>query len=159
MTANPVFCLPGDPVRCAAELMAANGVGAIPIVVEPRGRHLVGIVTDRDLALRVLARGGTAETVVGLVMTSQPCVCHPDDDLDVAMQVMEAQQVRRVPIVDGDGRLTGMLAQADIARQVPHPDKVAQVVEGISQPGHREAVVALLTAAATTTSAAARREM
>jgi CBS domain-containing protein len=136
MTEDLAFCLLGDTVRRAAELMRARDVGVIPVVADPAGRRLAGVVTDRDLALRIVAEACDANTVtVGAVMTPNPAACRPEDDIEKAMHLMEAKQVRRLPIVDAAGHLVGIVAQADLARRVARKEKIAEVVEEISQPG------------------------
>lgn len=130
MTENPSTCEPGTPVAEAAKVMAREDVGPIPVV---EGGRLVGLVTDRDLVVRVLAEGLDPETTtVGEIASSDIVTVSPDSSLDEALQVLARNQVRRVPVVDGD-RLVGILAQADIAR---HADEVqtGEVVEEISKP-------------------------
>jgi CBS domain-containing protein len=136
MTRNPCSCSPSDSLRDAARLMRDFDCGAVP-VVENGG--LLGIVTDRDLAIRALAAGRSADTKVSEVLTSNLCCCSPDDDIGVVEKVMADNQVRRVPIVDDDGHCVGIVAQADLARAA-HDTKrlsdreVAIVVERISEP-------------------------
>jgi predicted transcriptional regulator len=130
MTENPSTCEPGAPVAEVAKVMAREDVGPIPVV---EGGRLVGLVTDRDLVVRVLAEGRDPETTtVGEIASSDIVTVSPDSSLDEALQVLARNQVRRVPVVDGD-RLVGILAQADIAR---HADEVqtGEVVEEISKP-------------------------
>jgi CBS domain-containing protein len=134
MTESPACCSPDQTAREAARLMAQNDCGAIP-VVEETSRRVVGVVTDRDLALRVLAEGRGPDTPVREAMTPDPACCTPEADLRELERLMAERQVRRVPIVEG-GRCVGVVAQADLAR---HPEavseqEVAHVVEEISQP-------------------------
>jgi CBS domain-containing protein len=134
MTESPACCSPDQTVREAARLMAQNDCGAIP-VVEESSRQVVGVITDRDLAVRVLAEGRGSDTKIGDVMTRDPACCTPEMDLRELERLMAERQVRRVPIVE-DGRCIGVVAQADLAR---HPEavseqEIAHVVEEISQP-------------------------
>ncbi|HEX9668065.1 MAG TPA: CBS domain-containing protein [Thermoanaerobaculia bacterium] len=134
MTENPACCTPDQTVREAARLMAQNDCGSIP-VVEESTRRLVGVVTDRDLAIRVLAEGRGPDTPVREAMTSDPATCGPDDDVNEVERLMAERQVRRVPVVE-NGRVVGVVAQADLAL---HPNavsdrEVGQLVEEISQP-------------------------
>src|SRR4051812_41769563 len=117
MTRNPSCCLAGDSVSTAARIMKQEDVGPVLVVSDSNSNHLVGIVTDRDIALNVVAEGRDPySTRVDSVMTSHPVVCHPDDDVSEAVKVMSEYQVRRIPVVDEDGCLVGIIAQADIAR-------------------------------------------
>jgi CBS domain-containing protein len=113
----------------AARMLAAENVGSLPVV---EGEELVGIVTDRDLVLRVLAKDLDPHKVpVADVCTESPTVVGPEDRLDAALQRMAQEQVRRLPVVE-DGRLVGILAQADVARAATSSETGA-LVEGISQ--------------------------
>jgi CBS domain-containing protein len=130
MTENPSSCERTTPVAEAAKVMAREDVGPIPVV---DGDRLVGLVTDRDLVLRVLAEGRDPQsTTVGEVASSALVTVSPDDSLDQALKLLAQHQVRRLPVVEDD-RLVGIVAQADIAR---HADEVqtGEVVEEISKP-------------------------
>jgi CBS domain-containing protein len=140
MTKNPTCCVPGDTVASVARIMGDEDVGSIPVCESAQSRKIVGIVTDRDLALEVVAQSRDAsETRVQEVMTSKPYVCHPDDDLQKVLDTMQRKQVRRVPVVDDNGRLVGIIAQADIATRSGEPEKTAEVVEEISRPATERA--------------------
>ena len=129
MTANPMAIEADQPVVKAAELMAKENVGSLPVV---ENGDLVGIVTDRDLVIQVVARGLDPTSVkVTDVYTEKPVVATPDEPLDQALQRMAAEQVRRLPVVS-DGELVGMLAQADVARSAD-AQSTGQMVEEISQ--------------------------
>lgn len=134
MTSEPACCLPSEPVQTAAQLMKSQDVGPIPIVDDDRSRTLIGIVTDRDLAIRVVAAGlNPRMTLVQEVMTSGAIACRQDDDVRNALRAMEEYQLRRIPVVDDSGRLVGIIAQADIATRINEPEKTAEVVEEISR--------------------------
>lgn len=136
MTSNPSFCTPDDTAMRAAELMRSENIGSIPVVSSRSDRRVIGIVTDRDLAIRLIAEGRAPEaSSVSDVMTDNPVTCRAKDDIRDAMQAMSRQQVRRVPIVDEEGRLTGIIAQADLARHLDERQS-GEVLEDISQPGH-----------------------
>lgn len=135
MSENPTACLPTDTVVDAARKMKENDVGSIPIVENNQDRRLAGILTDRDVAIRVVAEGLDAgATAVSEVMTRELVTVGPDDDVQRALDAMEERQVRRIPVVDGDGRLVGIIAQADIAVRLEAPRETAEVVEKISKP-------------------------
>jgi CBS domain-containing protein len=130
MTENPSSCERSTPVAEAAKVMARENVGSVPVVEDGR---LVGVVTDRDLVVRVLAEGRDPQsTTVGEIASSELVTLSPDDGLDQALQLLARHQVRRLPVVEGE-RLVGIVAQADIAR---HADEVqtGEVVEQISKP-------------------------
>jgi CBS domain-containing protein len=128
MTASPKTVSPDTTVMEAAKVMATENVGSLPVVEDDQ---LVGIVTDRDLALQVVAKGLDPKNVrVTDVYTEKPVVANPDEPLDEALQRMAQQQVRRLPVVD-DGRLVGVLAQADVARSASAADS-GEMLEEIS---------------------------
>ena len=136
MTREPVCCEPGDSVTQVAMLMKSEDVGSIPVVDSQQDRKLIGIVTDRDLVVNVLAGGRAVDTaVVRDAMTSDPASCREDDDVKRAVELMADRQVRRMPIVDRDGRLCGIIAQADVATRVKRDDTTGELVEAISEPG------------------------
>jgi CBS domain-containing protein len=113
----------------AAQAMATDDVGSLPVV---DGDELVGMVTDRDLVLQVLAKASDPESVrIADVCTRDPIVASPDESLDDALQRMAQEQVRRLPVV-ADGRLVGVLAQADVAHRAP-PESTGRMVEEISK--------------------------
>jgi CBS domain-containing protein len=134
MTKNPVCCLPNDSVAKAAELMKSENVGSIPVIENEQTQRLVGIVTDRDLALTIVAGALDARsTLVEAVMTHKVVTCHEDDDLQKALDAMAEHQLRRIPVVDNDNRIVGIIAQADVATRADQPEKIAETVKEISQ--------------------------
>ena len=135
MTPAPVCCVPDDAVVDVARLMRAQDIGAIPVVADRDSQRLIGMVTDRDLAVRVVAEGRDArETVVRDVMSMQPVVCLVSDLYQQALQAMGEHQVRRIPVVDEQGRLVGIIAQADVATRLAQPSTTGAIVEAISEP-------------------------
>src|SRR6476661_952877 len=120
MTRNPCTVTPETPVSEAARLMKEEDVGIVPVVervggAETRGR-LVGVITDRDIAIRHVAEGRTSDAPVRDVMSGGVRTASPDDSVDDVMRLMGSEQVRRVPIVDERGALVGVVSQADLAR-------------------------------------------
>jgi CBS domain-containing protein len=114
--------------------MRSQDIGPVPIVEDKEGGRLVGIVTDRDLALKVVAQGLDANsTRVSEVMTTDVVTCHPDDDLSKALNAMSNMQLRRIPVVDAGGRIVGIIAQADVATRLDEPEKTGEVVKDISE--------------------------
>jgi len=134
MTREPVCCEPGDPVARAADMMRQHDVGSLPVVESRNTGRLVGIVTDRDLVTKVVAGNrDVGSATVRDAMTSNPASVRENDDLDRAMSLMKDRQVRRMPVVDETGRLSGIIAQADVATRVHHDKETGQLVEAISE--------------------------
>jgi len=134
MTKKPVCCLPDDFVSEAAELMKKEQVGSIPIIEDEQTRKLVGIVTDRDLTIRIVAEGLDAKsTKVESIMTRNVVTCSAEDDLQKAVDTMSKHQLRRIPVVDEDNKILGIIAQADVAMHFDHPKRTAAMVKEISQ--------------------------
>jgi CBS domain-containing protein len=134
MTKNPVYCLPSATVIKAAELMKSKNIGPILVIENEQTQRLVGIVTDRDLALKVVAEGRDPKTTkVEAVMTRKVVTCRADDELQKALDTMAEHQLRRIPVVDNDNKIVGIIAQADVATRVDQPEKTAEMVKEISQ--------------------------
>ncbi len=134
MTENPACCLPTDLVSASARVMRREDVGAVPVINDEQQRQLIGIVTDRDLAIKVVAEARDPNhTLVQDVMTSTIIVCRECEDLSSAIKAMEEHQIRRVPVVDDDGRVVGIISQADVATRLHEPRQTAEMLEEISQ--------------------------
>jgi CBS domain-containing protein len=130
MTQNPRAVSAGGNVVEAAQLMRSEDTGVIPIV---EGDRLMGVVTDRDIAIRVVAEGKDANSINVLDIASQSLVTvDPQQDLEEARRLMSQHQVRRLPVVEEDGKLVGILSQADVARH-SEAAQTGEVVENISQ--------------------------
>jgi CBS domain-containing protein len=135
MTREPICCEAGDAVTRVAEIMKQQDIGSGPVVDSQGSRRLVGIVTDRDLVTKIVAgRREVGSATVKDAMTSNPAACAEDDDVNKAVSLMAERQVRRMPVVDGKGRLTGIIAQADIATRVQRESQTAELVEAVSEP-------------------------
>jgi CBS domain-containing protein len=131
MTKNPRTVRPDDTAVDAARLMRDEDTGIVPIVEDDD--RLVGVVTDRDLAIRVIAEERDPRATKVAEIASQNLVTiDPQQDLDEAMRLMAEHQVRRLPVVEEDGKLVGVLAQADVARHA-EPERTGRVVEEISE--------------------------
>lgn len=134
MTKNPVCCLPNDSVAKAAELMKSEDIGSVPVIENEQTHRLVGIVTDRDLTLTIVAEGRDARnTKVEAVMTRKLVTCLADDDLQKALGAMAEYQLRRIPVVDNDNKIVGIIAQADLATRIDEPEKTGEIVKEISR--------------------------
>lgn len=132
MTSNPVACRSDTPIGVVAQLMIDNDCGEIP-VVDGQG-HPIGVVTDRDIVVRLVAAGEeTAGAMAGQAMSRPAHTVGENADLRDCLCLMEAEQIRRVPVVDERGRLTGMVALADIAR-ANRDTATAEVMKEVSRP-------------------------
>jgi CBS domain-containing protein len=128
-----VEVVPGDaPVREAAAKMKQLDVGAIPVC---DGQKLTGVLTDRDIAVRLAAEGrNPSETRVSEIMTRDLYYCFEDQDVEEAATVMEAGQIRRLPILDQDRQLVGIVSLGDISVRSDEKTAAAEALEGISEP-------------------------
>ena len=130
MSSNPCAIDAAKPVAYAAKMMKQEDVGLAPVV---QGDRLVGTLTDRDIVVRVVAEGKDPQTVTAREVASTDLITiDPQQDLDEALRLMASKQVRRLPVVE-EGRLVGVLAQADIAREADE-QQTSRLVEDISQP-------------------------
>lgn len=139
MTANPQVVTPDEPLARAAEIMRDRDVGFVPVVDDRSHMHLKGVITDRDIAVRCVAEQHEPRCRVRDHMTSNHVgTVRADADVSDAVATMERDRVRRIPVVDERDRLTGIVAQADLARKVGpnNPAVVEHVLERVSEPGH-----------------------
>lgn len=134
MTPTPATTSPEASAQEAARLMERHDCGSLP-VVDSAG-CLCGVVTDRDLAVRGVAQGKAPDTRVRELMTATVHTVRPEDDLDKVEELMAREQIRRVPVVDGQGRCVGVVAQADLARTLGAVGRkdFGKVLERISEP-------------------------
>jgi CBS domain-containing protein len=137
MTKDPVCSLPSENVISAAKRMRQADIGVLPVVENQQDKHLIGIITDRDLAVHVLAEGrDPGSTTVGEIMSRDLVACSPDDDCEEALRLMEQRRVRRIPAVDRSGRVVGIISQGDFALRLRDVAKTAELVTEVSQPAH-----------------------
>lgn len=115
MTKDPACCAPSDSVKTASQLMINNDCGEIPVIDE--SGVLVGVVTDRDIACRCVAEGKSSDTAVEAVMSQQLVTTKPQDSVEDCCAKMEDGQLRRLPVVDEQGKCCGIVSQADIAME------------------------------------------
>ena len=137
MSRFPNCCTELDSVQKAAQIMKEYGVGAVPVVTDHDTRMLVGIVTDRDLCIRVLAENPPfIAATVSDVMTWKPVTCRADDPLEVCELMMQHQQLRRLPVVDERGALMGMVSQADVLihDNAEHSHRLLRAISRPSRP-------------------------
>lgn len=137
MTSNVECVTRQDSLSRAAQIMRDSNIGAVPVVDDRESMKLVGVITDRDIAIRHVAGDNSPDCHVGDHMTSgRMHTVGPDDDVDDVMRTMKAEQVRRVPVTEGD-RIVGIIAQADIARDGKGDKYTGDVVEKISESNRR----------------------
>lgn len=137
MTRQVKICTPGQTIREVARTMAEIDAGAMPVGENDR---LIGMITDRDIAIRGVAQGKGPDTPVREVMSEHVEYCYDDEDLDKVAEGMANVRVRRLPVVNREKRLVGILSLGDVARNDDHLEVVAQTVAGVSTPGgpHRQ---------------------
>ncbi len=135
MTPLPECCTPDDSVIEVARVMEMRDVGIVPIVESQDTRKLVGVVTDRDLILRVVAQGRDPNVVVNVreVMTPEVVTCTPDDDLFQVEDLMKKHQVRRIVVVDESGAAVGIVSTADLARATDEAE-VGDTMKAVVEP-------------------------
>ena len=134
MTSDPACCLATDSAQHVAGMLRKLNVGAIPVVTDHESRRLVGIITDRDLCCSVVANGlDPQRTSIQNTMSANPVSCREGENLDDCERLMQERQVRRMPIVDGAGRVIGIVSLADLALR-DKPDNVAKTVAEVSKP-------------------------
>ncbi len=136
MSKNPKFCVPGDKAPKAARLMKDMDVGIVPIIESEQTRRLAGVVTDRDLCLDIVASDRTPHDVrVEECMTDEVISCRPDDDIKKALDLMRENLVRRIPVVDENHALQGMVSMADLVRRgTLEAHKTHDALRKISEP-------------------------
>jgi CBS domain-containing protein len=136
MTTSPEVVTPQDPISRAAQIMRDRDVGLVPVVKDRESMTLMGVITDRDLAVRHIAQSHKDDCAVSNHMSTDNIQAVAEsDDLDSVISAMERREVRRVPVTDKSGKLMGIIAQADIANceEIPKA-QVAEVVRRVSEP-------------------------
>jgi CBS domain-containing protein len=144
MTTNPTCCIPSDTAQTAAIIMRDEDTGIVPIVERKGSRKLVGVVTDRDLCINVIAEAPTIPGTEGLgptnspieaCMTSKVITCSADDYLETVLELMKENQVRRILVVDGGNTIQGIVSLSDVMnRGRVHAGETKETLKGISEP-------------------------
>ena len=139
MTSSPACGSPSDDMEAIARLMVVHDCGGIPICEGDETKRIVGLVTDRDIVVRAVAAGRNPVSMKASELMSHPVASvEPEADIAEALKSMENNQIRRIPVVDHQGVLVGMLAQADVARNLPPTqtgDLVGEVSKGVDLGG------------------------
>ena len=135
MTPNPVCCEPTDSAQSVAAHLRDHNVGSMPVVSDKQSGVLVGMITDRDLCLAVIAGGQDPKsTTIDKIFTRDTVTCRDGENVDKCERAMQEHQIRRIPVVDGAGKCIGIVAQADLALKEKQPEKVSKTVNEISKP-------------------------
>jgi CBS domain-containing protein len=129
MTRNVRTAAPGTSLREVAAIMRDGDMGAVPVV---DNGTLIGIVTDRDIVVRAVSEGKNVDSPVGETMTSELFTVGPDDFVFEAVRLMGDKQVRRIPVINNDGSLAGIIAMADVALEMEDEREIAETLEEIS---------------------------
>jgi CBS domain-containing protein len=133
MTKDPACCTPNTNLGEVARMMVECDCGEIPVVKDEQSRSPIGVITDRDIVCRAIALGkNPLDLSVRDCMTSPAVTVSLDTDVEECCRIMQQRQIRRVPVVDKDGRCCGIVAQADLARHLPK-QYAADVVQQVSR--------------------------
>jgi CBS domain-containing protein len=132
MTRDVRIANPKESIRQAAQAMAQIDAGVLPVGANDR---LVGMITDRDIAVRAVAAGKSPDTPIGDIMSADVCYCFDDQDIDDVAANMGDIKVRRLPVVNRDKRLVGILSLSDMARSSGQVEPTAEALCGICEPG------------------------
>ncbi len=133
MTKNPACCTADSSLQEVAQMMIDHDCGCIPVVDDEKSKVPVGMITDRDITCRIVAKGkNPLDLTAGDAMTSTVISVTPETSVEECCNLMESSQIRRVAVVDESGACCGIVAQADIALTA-QPEDVAEVVEEVSK--------------------------
>ena len=134
MSQNPVCCLASDSAQSVARMMCERNIGSIPVVSDHQSKQLLGMITDRDLCCSVISAGLDPKTTsIQKFVTAKPITCRDGENIDKCERVMQEHQIRRVPVVDGQDHVIGIISQADLALK-GKPEHLSKTVAEISRP-------------------------
>ncbi len=134
MSPNPVCCMPHDTAQKVARMLRDQNIGSVPVVTDQESRKLIGMITDRDLCCSVVAEGLDAKkTSIDGLFSVPPVTCRDGENLEKCEQAMQEHQIRRIPVIDGEGCCIGIVSQADLAL-TDKAEKVSKTVAEISKP-------------------------
>ncbi|HKR59184.1 MAG TPA: CBS domain-containing protein [Pyrinomonadaceae bacterium] len=132
MTADPACCSPDTNLKEVAQLMVKHDCGEIPVV---KNKKPVGVITDRDIVVRTIAKGTNPLDLTAADSMTKPCVTvTPETSIEECGKILETNKIRRVPVIDTDGTCCGIVALADIALRAT-PAVTSEVVKEVSEPG------------------------
>jgi CBS domain-containing protein len=138
MTGDVLLVNPDQSIREAAQMMIEIDAGVLPVA---ENDHLVGMITDRDIAVRAVAAGKSPDTKVREIMSGEVLYCFDDEDLAHVSRNMSDMKVRRLPVVNRDKRLVGVISLGDLARN-EQPSTVGRAVSRLSEPGGKHSQAA-----------------
>jgi CBS domain-containing protein len=145
MTANPYFCNSEVGIGEAVRIMWEHDCGDVPVTNGIDGGELIGVITDRDIAMHVVTNDACPSDVkVSDCMSSPVITCNGEDSIEKAMEIMSEKQIRRVPVVDENGKCIGIISQADLishAEEIGDAWSIMNTLSGISTPGGKAMVV------------------
>jgi CBS domain-containing protein len=134
MTPEPACCTQDTPVQQVAQTMRDLNVGSIPVVSDMNSKKVIGMITDRDITIRAIANCmDCSSTTVAQCMTTEVSSCPQNSNLEDCLKTMEGRQIRRIPVVNENGSLVGIVAQADIALAAGD-NRTGDLVEKVSRP-------------------------
>ena len=133
MTKNPKMCIPDDNIAVAAGLMWDYDCGSIPVVQDMDSKELIGIVTDRDIAMHVVKHAYThpREVKVGDCMSTNVIFCYPEDPIESAMKAMESNKIHRVPVIDKNNSCIGLVSMSDLICIEGMDEKIIAMMQGV----------------------------
>jgi CBS-domain-containing membrane protein len=133
MSRDPICCVLSDSAQTVARILCDRQIGALPVVADQQSRKLVGMITDRDLCCSIIAQGLDPRTTpVEKLITLAPITCRDGENIEACERLMQEHQVRRIPIVDAEDRVIGIVSQADLALK-DKPERVSKTVAAISK--------------------------
>jgi len=133
MSSNPLCCLPTDTAQKVAIILRDHNIGSVPVVEDQQSPKLLGMITDRDLCCSVMADGlDPKSTSIEKFISLNPVTCRDGENLEKCERAMQEHQIRRIPVVDGEGRCIGIVSQADLALK-EKPERVSKIVAEISK--------------------------
>jgi CBS domain-containing protein len=142
MSQNPTCCTPGDSAQSVARIMRDRNVGAVPVIADQQTRQLIGMITDRDFCCSIVADGlDPKKTTIEKFISANPIACRDGENIEKCERLMQDHQVRRVPVVDSNGSVIGIVSQADLALR-DKPERVSRTVAEISRSDKQPAIAA-----------------
>jgi CBS domain-containing protein len=133
MSRDPACCVLHDTAQMVAKILCDHNIGSMPVVADQQSRRLVGMITDRDLCCSVIAEGMDPRTTpIEKLLTLAPFTCRDGENIETCERLMREHQVRRIPIVDAEDRVIGIVSQADLALK-DTPARLAKTVAEISK--------------------------
>ena len=134
MTRDPVCCIPEDTAQKVAQMLCDQDIGSMPVVLDQSSRKLVGFITDRDLCCKVLAKGlDSVTTTIDRIFSLKSISCRECENIHACEELMQRHQVRRIPVLDVEGCVIGIVSQADLALKEA-PERVSRTLAEISKP-------------------------